>query len=165
MADVFSKSKRSDVMSRIRSRGNEETELSMIRLFRAYKITGWRRNWRLDGKPDFVFPRERLVLFVDGCFWHCCPMHGTHPSSNQSYWQPKLERNKARDKRVTRALRKEGWRVLRVWHHELRESRKVAARVRRAISKETAQLDEGAKRTAVRASSIVSQRPLRTMAR
>jgi DNA mismatch endonuclease (patch repair protein) len=138
MVDVFSEAKRSDVMSRIRSRGNEETELTLVRIFRSNKITGWRRNSALDGKPDFVFPKERLVLFVDGCFWHCCPIHGTQPASNQSYWHPKLERNKARDKRVSRALRKSGWRVLRVWHHDLRESRKVAARVRRALSRTNA---------------------------
>ena len=119
MADVFSKAKRSDVMSRIRSRGNAETELALIRIFRSHHIAGWRRNWPLEGKPDFVFPRQRLVIFVDGCFWHGCPIHGTQPSTNQAYWQPKLGRNKARDERVTRSLRKNGWRVLRVWHHDL----------------------------------------------
>lgn len=133
MADVFSKAKRSDVMSRIRSRGNEETELALIRLFRSHNITGWRRNWRLEGKPDFVFPTQRLVIFVDGCFWHGCPVHGTQPSTNQAYWKSKLERNRARDKRVTRVLRTYGWRVLRVWHHDL--SRRNQCRLVRKIKR------------------------------
>lgn len=125
MADVFTKAKRSDVMSRIRSSGNNETELQLIRIFRENNITGWRRNWLLEGKPDFAFPSRRLIIFVDGCFWHGCPLHGTQPSSNQEYWQPKLERNKARDKRVNRALRKNGWRVLRVWHHDLSRKNQI----------------------------------------
>jgi len=132
MTDVFSKARRSVVMSRIRSRGNEETELALIRILRSSNINGWRRNWPLEGKPDFVFPIKRLVIFVDGCFWHGCPMHGTQPASNQAYWQPKLERNKRRDKQVTRALRKDGWRVLRVWHHDL--SRKNRIRLIRRIN-------------------------------
>jgi DNA mismatch endonuclease, patch repair protein len=119
MTDVFSKMKRSDVMSRIRSQGNAETELALIQIFRSHNIVGWRRNWPLKGKPDFVFPLKRLVIFVDGCFWHSCPVHGTRPSSNEIYWQTKLERNRQRDELVTRALRRNGWKVLRFWHHDL----------------------------------------------
>jgi len=133
MVDVFSKAKRSAVMSRIRSRGNDETELALIRIFRSHNIIGWRRNWPLEGKPDFVFPRERVAIFADGCFWHGCPIHGTQPASNQAYWRPKLERNKQRDKRVTRVLRQNGWRVLRVWHHDL--SRKNQVRLIRRIKR------------------------------
>ena len=70
MADVFTRTKRSDVMSRIRSRGNRDTELRMIQLFREHQITGWRRNTRVFGRPDFVFPRPKIAVFVDGCFWH-----------------------------------------------------------------------------------------------
>jgi DNA mismatch endonuclease, patch repair protein len=119
MPDVFSIRKRSDVMSRIRSSGNKDTELALIRLFRKVGITGWRRRWPLAGKPDFVFPKARLAIFVDGCFWHGCLKHSRPPQSNQAYWRAKMIRNKTRDRSVAQVLRKKGWRVLRIWEHEL----------------------------------------------
>ncbi|NOS99199.1 MAG: very short patch repair endonuclease [Phycisphaerales bacterium] len=119
MPDVFTKAKRSQVMARIRSSGNRDTELRMIALFREHRITGWRRNWRLFGRPDFVFPRRRLAVFVDGCFWHCCPRHSTIPMGNRTFWEAKLAANRARDRRVNRTLRTMGWRVLRIWEHDL----------------------------------------------
>jgi DNA mismatch endonuclease (patch repair protein) len=94
MADVFSQKKRSLVMATIRSKGNKDTELKFAAILRAHGVTGWRRHYRLRGKPDFVFPRERLAIFVDGCFWHACPKHGRKPGSNRDYWVPKLERNR-----------------------------------------------------------------------
>lgn len=69
-------------------------------------------------KPDVVFTTKRLAIFVDGCFWHRCPIHGTEPSVNTSYWQPKLTRNVARDRRVDEALSSAGWLVIRIWEHE-----------------------------------------------
>lgn len=69
-------------------------------------------------RPDVVFTRRRLAIFVDGCFWHACAQHGTKPSVNLAYWQAKLARNVARDQRVTEALTTSGWRVIRVWEHE-----------------------------------------------
>jgi DNA mismatch endonuclease (patch repair protein) len=69
-------------------------------------------------RPDVVFTRARLAVFVDGCFWHRCPEHGNVPRANGGYWQPKLERNVARDRAVDAALGEAGWRVLRVWEHE-----------------------------------------------
>src|SRR5438105_2032268 len=119
MADVFTKAKRSKVMSRIRSYGNEDTEIALAKLLRRNRITCWRRNQSVFGKPDFVFRQAKLALFVDGCFWHGCLKHSKPPRSNQTYWQAKMIRNKARDRSVSRALRKEGWRVLRIWEHEL----------------------------------------------
>jgi len=131
MSDVFSKAKRSAVMSRIRSRGNRDTELALIRIFRVNKIVGWRRCWPLIGKPDFVFRNSLLAVFVDGCFWHGCLKHSKPPGSNQTYWRAKMIRNKARDRSVSRALRKRGWRVLRIWEHELK--RKNGARLLRKL--------------------------------
>jgi DNA mismatch endonuclease (patch repair protein) len=75
MADVFSKAKRSEVMSRIRPRGNKGTELALMAFFRAHGHTGWRRGRPLFGKPDFVFRKNKVALFVDGCFWHGCPLY------------------------------------------------------------------------------------------
>ncbi len=88
-------------------------------LFRRHHITGWRRSRPVFGKPDFVFPNHRVAVFVDGCFWHGCPRHATKPRNNAAFWRRKLAANKARDRRVTRTLRRLGWRVLRIWEHEL----------------------------------------------
>ena len=136
MADIFTRAKRSEVMSRIRSHGNHATELRLIALMRAHGITGWRRNARLFGKPDFVFRAARLAVFVDGCFWHACPRHATMPRSNRAFWKAKLTRNAARDREVTRALRRAGWRVLRVWEHELARRREegLMRRILRALA-------------------------------
>jgi DNA mismatch endonuclease (patch repair protein) len=119
MADVFSTRKRSYVMGRIRSSGNKDTELALIRLFRKYHIVGWRRQWKLHGKPDFVFPRNRVAVFVDGCFWHGCLKHSKPPKTNDTYWSQKLLRNKKRDRSVARILRSRGWQVIRIWEHDL----------------------------------------------
>jgi DNA mismatch endonuclease (patch repair protein) len=69
-------------------------------------------------RPDVVFTRARLAVFVDGCFWHVCPVHGNEPRANTDYWRPKLARNVARDRAVDAALERAGWRVLRAWEHE-----------------------------------------------
>jgi DNA mismatch endonuclease (patch repair protein) len=119
MPDVFTKAKRSDVMSRIRGNGNKETELALMKLLRSYHIKGWRRHQPVFGKPDFVFREARVAVFVDGCFWHGCPRHCNTPASNRTFWKNKLAANKARDRRVNRFLRKESWRVVRIWEHDL----------------------------------------------
>ena len=120
-------------MSSIRSKGNKDTELKLILIFRESGIKGWRRNQDLHGKPDFVFRKERVAVFVDGCFWHGCPRHGRKPASNESYWGPKLARNKLRDAQVTHRLRKIGWRVVRLWEHQLINLQKTAERIKKAL--------------------------------
>lgn len=144
MTDVFTKAKRSAVMARIRSRGNKGTELALVRVFRARGISGWRRHIQIRNaecgmrdfkvRPDFVFPKLRLAVFVDGCFWHGCPRHATQPKGNAAFWRRKFAANRARDRLVTRALRRAGWRVLRIWEHELARKREVrlAKRLERA---------------------------------
>jgi DNA mismatch endonuclease (patch repair protein) len=122
MADVFTKSKRSQVMSLIRGHSNKATELALIKILRAHRITGWRRRRPLFGKPDFVFARERLAVFVDGCFWHCCPKHGKTPKSNRTFWKRKLSANKKRDGLVNGTLRRQGWKVVRIWECHLAKS-------------------------------------------
>src|SRR3954469_23113330 len=113
MADIFSRHQRSAIMSRVKGRENKATELMLITIFRSAGITGWRRRSTIFGKPDFVFPIQRLAVFVDGCFWHACPLHGSVPLSNRPFWKNKLQKNIARDKFVRRKLRRGGWRVLR----------------------------------------------------
>lgn len=135
MSDVFSIARRSEIMSRVRGRGNKNTELEMIALFRRHRITGWRRRARLFGNPDFVFPESRVAIFVDGCFWHSCPKHATKPVNNAGFWRAKLERNQLRDKLVTRTLRRNGWKVVRVWQHSLakRSQKSCVRRINRVI--------------------------------
>jgi DNA mismatch endonuclease, patch repair protein len=141
MPDVFNKAKRSEVMSHIRSRGNKDTEVALAKLLRRHKITGWRRHLEIrkakSGKlkfkvrPDFVFPKLKLALFVDGCFWHGCPKHETKPKNNRAFWRKKLSSNKKRDRLVTRTLQSAKWRVLRIWEHDLhRATRRQATKKR-----------------------------------
>jgi DNA mismatch endonuclease, patch repair protein len=133
MTDIFTCEKRSAVMSSIRSGGNRDTELQMIVLFRAHHIRGWRRNASVFGKPDFVFPKQRVAVFVDGCFWHRhsgCKLSYT-PKSRTEFWLPKFKQNVARDRLVTRTLRKAEWNVVRVWECQL--TRKKQARVVRRL--------------------------------
>lgn len=164
MPDVFSKAKRAAVMARIRSRGNRDTELALATLLRRHRLNGWRRQVtlrvsfsgaRLGVKPDFVFRRERVAVFVDGCFWHGCPWHspparwlrkssmpevpraagGGPARTGKQFWREKLAANRARDRAVNRALRAAGWRVVRFWEHELRtpDPARLLGRLRTAL--------------------------------
>lgn len=135
MADVFSKAKRSQVMAAIRSKGNKDTEVCLARILRVGGISGWRRHVALPGRPDFVFQKDRVAVFVDGCFWHGCPQHGRKPDSNKRYWNAKIARNKARDRAVTLALKSAGWRVVRIWEHGLKLRNSVTRRVAAALTK------------------------------
>jgi DNA mismatch endonuclease (patch repair protein) len=83
-------------------------------------------------RPDIVFTRRRLAVFVDGCFWHRCPLHGTSPRANQWYWGPKLDRNVERDRWADERLHAVGWTVLRIWEHE--DPAAAAAQVARALA-------------------------------
>jgi DNA mismatch endonuclease (patch repair protein) len=137
MTDVFEPAKRSAVMARIRASGNKDTELRMIELFRSHSISGWRRNANVFGKPDFVFPRKRVAVFVDGCFWHRHPgcRFCYTPKSRTEFWLPKFERNIARDRLVTRTLRSRGWRVVRIWECQLGKKKQawVVRRLKAAL--------------------------------
>lgn len=110
-------------MSRIRSTGNLTTEKRLRAYLVRARLSGWHiHGSELVGRPDFIFPREKVAVFVDGCFWHGCPRCGHAPKSNRKYWTPKLMRNRKRDRRVSRELRSLGWLVLRFWEHEIRSS-------------------------------------------
>jgi len=142
MADIFTRVKRSAVMSRIRSHGNKSTEASLAKLFRSQKICGWRRQMEIRGgqktkfrvKPDFVFGKQKLAVFVDGCFWHGCPRHGHQPRDNRKFWKNKFARNQARDRFVNRTLRRLGWRIIRIWECSLkRHPETCIKRLQRAL--------------------------------
>lgn len=132
-SDIFTKTKRSEVMSRIRGRGNRTTELAMMKLFRRHGITGWRRNQPVFGKPDFIFHKKRVALFVDGCFWHDCPRHGHRPKSNREFWRRKLDKNRKRDRRVSMELKRSGWKVVRFWEHQLADASRIVKKVKMVL--------------------------------
>ena len=91
----------------------------------------------LPGSPDFVFRQEKLAVFLDSCFWHGCPKHLRMPASNIDYWERKIAINKERDRRQTREVRKIGWRVLRLWEHELKDPARIVQKIRKAIEKQS----------------------------
>jgi DNA mismatch endonuclease (patch repair protein) len=134
VADDLTPAQRSYAMSRVRSKGNLSTEQRMVVLLKAAGMTGWRRHLDLPGKPDFAFRRERVAVFVDGCFWHRCPRCFRMPTTNPEYWTRKIARNVARDRRVARELTAKGWTVVRIWEHSLeRQPGRVIGRLRRAL--------------------------------
>lgn len=121
MADLYSRDKRSEIMSHIRSSGTKPEQ----RLGHILRTMVGRRKLlfnvrELPGCPDVVIPSIRVAVFADGCFYHGCPRHGHIPKSNRSYWFPKLERNRRRDAAYTRRLRRMGFGVWRVWEHDLK---------------------------------------------
>ncbi len=104
--DVFEKEKRSDIMRHVKSSGNRSTEGRMLALFKQHGVKGWQRNYKIYGRPDFVFRRQKIAVFLDGCFLHGHDCRNTHPAQNAEYWQKKRARNMARDAEVTEHLEK-----------------------------------------------------------
>jgi DNA mismatch endonuclease (patch repair protein) len=134
VADVLSRAKRSQVMSAIRSSGNQNTEMKLVSVLKSHAITGWRRNQSVFGKPDFVFRQQKVAVFVDGCFWHGCHWHCRMPKSRREFWTSKISRNMDRDCKVNRLLRRQGWRVVRIWEHSLKNPIRVIARIQAALA-------------------------------
>lgn len=118
---------RRQMMSRIRGR-DTGPELSLRRKAWALGLR-YRLQYRIGRtRPDMVFIGTRLAVFVDGCFWHGCPLHSTIPKNNREFWEKKLRRNRERDAENTQQLKTEGWRVLRFWEHEIEASPPDCAR-------------------------------------
>lgn len=109
---------RSKTMAAVRS-NNTQPELQLRKALWAAKIRGYRMNVPLPGKPDIVFSRPHLAVFVDGCFWHRCPQCFRMPKTRREYWEPKIARNASRDREVDELLRRQHWTVLRFWEHEI----------------------------------------------
>ncbi len=129
MPDIFSKEQRSRIMRQIKSNRNKSTELKLIKYFKEQKVIGWRRNYKLFGRPDFVFPHKRVALFVDGCFWHGHDCRNTKPQDNKDYWAEKIERNKNRDKAVTSSLIAKNWSVIRIWECEFKDKSTIDTKI------------------------------------
>ena len=127
MADVISVEKRSWVMRQVRGKRNRSTECEFIKVLKQRGISGWRRNYSLPGSPDFVFPKKKVAVFVDGCFWHGYRKHCRMPTSNAAYWQNKIDANVARDRKINRVLKRQGWKVVRFWEHDITNAAKLNA--------------------------------------
>lgn len=112
--DNLTKKQRSFCMSRMRSKRTKPELLSKK------KLRGFVYQPKVFGKPDFINYAEKEVIFIDGCFWHKCPIHFIKPKSNKAYWQSKIKRNVIRDKEVTLAYSYSGWKVQRIWEHKLK---------------------------------------------
>ena len=100
-------------MAAVHSRGNTTTELPLGKLLWAANLRGYRKHWHVVGKPDFAWPRRKVAVFVDGCFWHGCSCKYL-PRTNTKFWRNKIETNKRRDRQVVAELRRKGWKVLRI---------------------------------------------------
>ncbi len=125
---------RSRIMARVKSKGNKSTELKFIDALKSRSISGWRRHQDVFGKPDFAFPKRKIAVFIDGCFWHGCPKHCRLPATHARYWISKIEGNARRDKQVTRELKKKGWTVIRFWEHELAGGASLSRKLNRLKS-------------------------------
>lgn len=114
---------RGQLMARVRSTGNRTTERRLGSLLRRARLAGWRRHKSLPGRPDFAWANAKVAVFVDGCFWHGHDCgRNVRPETNARAWRKKINGNKARDRRVSRLLRKQGWSVIRIWECQLAEN-------------------------------------------
>ena len=133
MIDTLSKTARSLLMAEIKGRYNKSTEIKLVQLLRSSRIKGWRRHLKLPGNPDFTFRKERVCIFVDGCFWHGCPKHYHLPKSNVEFWKEKIKKNRERDARINKELKEKGYAVVRIWECEMREADKVLKKIQKAL--------------------------------
>ncbi len=107
-------------MRMVKSKANKSTELKLMGIFKAAGVKGWRRNYPVKGKPDFVFPKLKIAVFADGCFWHGHNCRNITPKQNAEYWANKRQRNIERDKMMTQSFEQRGWVVLRFWECDIK---------------------------------------------
>ncbi len=128
MTDVLTRKQRSYCMSRIRAK-NTQPEFLLRQAISSAGIKGYRLHYKLTGKPDIVFPKRKITIFIDGCFWRKCPRCFTKPATNKRFWKRKIESNVKRDKFVNAELGKRGWRILRIWEHEVRNEKIIKRKI------------------------------------
>ena len=135
MTDVLTPEQRRKNMSRIRGK-NTSPEMKLRKMLWESGLRGYRVHYKLPGKPDIVFTRKKVVVFVDGCFWHKCPVCFRPPETNAEFWDEKLQKNVERDLKVTKELEDLGWTVLRFWEHEVKKTPEdVVARILLALNR------------------------------
>lgn len=116
--DTVTKKKRSEIMSRIKSKSSIEVLPDHLR------GQGMRRHPKIFGRPDFGSKKRAVAIFIDGCFWHSCPIHGKTPKTNKKFWLAKFERNRNRDELVNKTLLDMGYNVIRIWEHDLKHKKR-----------------------------------------
>jgi DNA mismatch endonuclease Vsr len=123
-------------MRAVKGQGNRSTELKLRGALIQSGVSGWKiQPKNIDGRPDFGFPKIRVAVFVDGCFWHGCPQCYRRPKTSRDYWDQKVARNIARDRGVIARLRRKGWSVIRLWEHDAQRSAKACVeRIVRTVS-------------------------------
>lgn len=126
MPDMMSAEQRSRCMSRIPGK-NTRPEIIIRKMLWSLGCR-YRVNYRLPGKPDIVFTKQRLAIFIDGCFWHRCPQHFQPPATRAEFWEAKINGNVHRDRRVDALLAQEGWSTLRIWEHAIKSDPEAALR-------------------------------------
>jgi len=135
MADVLTPDQRKYNMSRIKAK-NTGPEAKIRKMLSAENIRGYRLHYNLPGKPDMVFIKKRIAIFIDGCFWHKCPVDFQEPETRKEFWMKKIQSNVDRDKKVNAQLKEDGWTVLRFWEHEVRRnSDDVVRRIAETLEK------------------------------
>ena len=121
MVDVFTKAKRSEIMSKIRNI-DTKPELTVKRLLKKYHAKFVTHPKDVIGKPDIANKQKKLAVFIDGCFWHGCKICRTIPKTNRNFWEKKIDYNRKRRLKVKRELKRDGWRVLEFWEHEVNKN-------------------------------------------
>ena len=134
MGDNLKPDDRHKTMQAVKGKGTN-LERRLFAVLAAMGLKGWKKNFSgVSGKPDVVFLNERVAIFVDGCFWHGCPYcHRKLPETNREYWEKKIARNVALAKSHNKRLRRESWKVIRVWEHEIRNTAKLRTRILEAV--------------------------------
>lgn len=120
MTDVLTPEQRTYNMSKIRAK-NTGPEVKLRKLLFSQGIRGYRIHYNLPGKPDIVFTKKKIVIFIDGCFWHKCPVCFQEPETRKDFWMKKIQSNINRDKKVNEQLENDGWSIIRIWEHEIRK--------------------------------------------
>jgi DNA mismatch endonuclease, patch repair protein len=124
MTDVLTLAQRKLNMSRIKAK-NTGPEIKLRKLLSAHDIRGYRIHYNLPGKPDIVFTKKKIAIFIDGCFWHKCPVCFQEPETRKEFWMKKIQSNIDRDKKVNDQLKDDGWTVMRFWEHDVRKNPEV----------------------------------------
>lgn len=145
MSDNLSPKDRLKTMRAVKGKGTKP-EKRLWAMLAGMRLKGWKKNvGSITGKPDVVFPSQRVAVFVDGCFWHGCPhCRRKLPKTNREYWKRKIERNVELAQLHNKKLERDGWTVVRIWEHEMADTTIIRARILYALEKKEQQVEKSA---------------------